>query len=230
MWCIPNPLDQEYIMRMENLLKLYQRPYNPKKPVICMDEKSVLLRKDTANPQLARPGKIGKQHHQYKREGTANTFISVEPKTGRYISSVTLRRTRRDYAKYMDKLAKKYSDAKVIHLVQDNLNIHSIKSFIEYYGEEEGYHKWKRFKIHYTPKNASWLNQAEIAISIYSRQCLGKRRIPDIKSLRKETNKWNRKVNSQNIAIDWSFTTKKARKKFSYEKSAKGLISNLEKH
>ena len=111
----------------------------------------------------------------------------------------------------------RYSAASTIHLVMDNLNIHTRKSLTDYFGEQEGVDIWDRLTVHYTPKHGSWLNQAEIELSLYARQCLGNRRIPDLKKLKRETKAWNRRANQKRTKINWRFTRKKARKVFKYK-------------
>lgn len=217
MWCIPGELDQEYIERMEDILDLYSRPYDSEEPVVCLDEKPIQLLKEVAKPVPARPGRLARRDYEYIRCGTANTFCIVEPQAGRYLTVVTKNRKGPEYAKMLKRIARKYPDAITIHLVQDNLNTHTLKSLIRYYGEEEGTKLWNRFTVHYTPKHASWLNQAEIAISMYSKQCIGKRRIGDIEYLKKETVAWNKLVNRNKTIIAWKFTTTKAREKFNYD-------------
>lgn len=216
MWCIVE-LNEEYIERMEDLLNLYEKPLNPKEPVVCLDEKPVTLhdnyRKTIDNNM---PGKILKRDYEYIRKGTCNVFCIIEPKAGRHLPKVTKNRISREFAKVIKRIHKKYLNAKKIHLVLDNLNTHKEKSLIDYYGKQEGKRLWRKFKIHYTPKHASWLNQAEIEISSFSRQCLGKRRIGDIKVLKRITDSWSREMNKEKVKIFWKFTVAKARKKFKY--------------
>ena len=217
MWCMPK-LDDEYIERMENVLNLYEKPYNAKEPVVCLDEKSLQLLKSSRKDIVAKKdGQITKQDSEYIRCGTANVFCGIEAKAGRHFTIVTHHRKRPDFAKVLNKISKKYSEAETIHLVMDNLNIHTEKSLIAFYGEKEGSRIWHKFTIHYTPKHGSWLNQAEIEIGMYSKQCLGKRRIADIEQLKKTSAAWNSKTNRKEIKIKWGFTSKCARKKFGYK-------------
>ena len=176
MWCIPK-LDEEYIKRMEDLLDLYERPYNPREPVICLDEKPIQLLSDLKEPIPIQEGRIKKKDYEYKRNGTANVFCVVEPKGGKHITKITPNKKGGEFAKIINQIARKYSAADTIHLVMDNYCTHTLKSLKVKYGEEKGKEIWKHFTIHYTPTHASWLNQAEIEISIYFNQCLGKRRI-----------------------------------------------------
>jgi len=143
----------------------------------------------------------------------------VEPKAGRHFTLPTRNRSAREFAKAVDTIVSSYPSAKTIHLVMDNLNTHGRKSLTDYFGEKKGGALWKRLTVHYTPKHGSWLNQAEIENSLFSRQCLGKRRIPTLGILKRESRAWNRKVNRLRVRIDWQFTRKKARTKFNYERN-----------
>ena len=215
MWCIPE-LNDEYVSRMEAILDLYSSQHECSAPLVCIDEKPIVLHGDKKSPLLMEPGQLKKVDYEYIRNGTANAFVSVEPQTGEYSVRITEKRTAREFAKFLGSLERKYASCKHISLVMDNLNTHKLKSLVEMYGEEEGERIWKRFRVFYTPKHGSWLNQAEIAIGLYSRQCLGESRIPDIETLRRKTAAWCRYVNQKKIKIDWKFTTEKARLKFRY--------------
>jgi transposase len=202
---------------MEEVLDVYERPYDPRRPLVCLDEKPIQLLND-ARPSI--PAKLSdgimKRDYEYERNGTANVFCAVEPLAGRHLTKVTDRRTKPDFAEFLKDVSDRYPDAKKIALVMDNLNTHNESSLIVRYGENEGAKIWARFEVHYTPKHASWLNQAEIAIGIYSRQCLGKDRIGTIKELKSRSKAWNKRANQEKITINWTFTKKKARKKFKY--------------
>ena len=217
MWCVPE-LNDEYIEKMEDVLETYEKPLNPDEPVVCLDEKSVTLHADVRAPERAAPGQIAKQDSEYERCGTANVFCAVEPKAGRHFTFPTPDRSGAEFAQVIVKVAAQYPTAKTIHLVMDNLNIHCKKSLTDYYGEAAGTAIWDRFTVHYSPKHGSWLNQAEIEIGIFSRQCLGTRRIPDLKKLKREARAWNRRVNRARLKIKWTFDRKAARKKFRYRK------------
>lgn len=214
-WCVPE-LDDDFIDSMEEVLKVYERPHASDNPVVCIDEKPIQLIEDTRPPSGCLPGKDKKVDYEYKRKGTANVFCAIEPLQGVYLNRVTENRKSPEFAKFLSSVERRYKDADKITLVMDNLNTHKEKSLIDFYGEEEGRRIWSRFEVHYTPKHGSWLNQAEIAINIYSRQCLGKTRIPDIETLRKRTRAWNRVVNSRKVKIKWKFSVQKAREKFNY--------------
>jgi transposase len=216
MWCVP-VLDEEYIRRMEDVLDLYERPYDSKKPVICLDEKPIQLLDDKRSPISAKVGDgVKKVDYEYERMGTANVFRAIEPLIGRHFTEVTGQRKKVDFAEFVKGIADSYPKATIIRLVMDNLNTHNESSLIERYGKDIGATIWSRFEVHYTPKHASWLNQAEIGIGIYSRQCLGKDRIPTIEELASRSRAWNEHANREKITIDWTFTTKKARTKFKY--------------
>lgn len=217
MWCVPE-LNDEYIERMEDILNLYGREYYDKEPVVCLDEKPIQLLEDLKKTRFSDRGgiKIKRRDHQYKRKGTANTFCCVEPLAGKYHLYVTKNKKGFEFAKVMNRLSKKYKKADVIHIVMDNYCTHKINSLIEYYGVAKGTELWDRFEIHYTPKNASWLDQAEIAIGLYSKQCLGKNRIPNIEILREKTKAWNRAINKKKLKINWKFNVDKARETFNY--------------
>ena len=216
MWCI-GELDEEYIGRMEDVLDVYARPYSEKRPVICLDEKPVALIGDTRDRILpSGPGEILKKDYEYERNGSVNVFCAVEPKVGKYINTVTQRRCGSDFAQFIKLLSQKYAAAEKIILVMDNLAAHKEKHLIEYYGEEAGKKLWEKFEVHYTPKHGSWLNQAEIAIGMYSRQCLGDGRIGTLENLKAQTSAWNKRTNQKKIKIDWRFTKKKARKSLRY--------------
>ncbi len=220
MWCIPK-LNQEYINRMEDLLDLYEKPYNFKEPVICLDERPIQLLSDMRESIPMKPGYVKKRDYEYKRHGTTNAFCIVEPKAGNHITKITSNRKGGELAKMIYQIARKYPEADTIHLVMDNLNTHKLKSLTDKYGIEKGIKIWNRFTIHYTPVHASWLNQAEIEISLYAQQCLGKRRIRNIEILKRETKAWNRRVNKNKITINWRWTVKDARRKFKYCKFGK---------
>lgn len=219
MWCI-GTLDAEYIRKMEDVLDVYKRPFDAKRPVICLDEKPVPLISDSR--ERLRPqgqGEILKKDYEYVRNGSVNVFCAVEPKAGRYFNKVTETRCGVEFAKFIKCLAGKYPDAERIGLVMDNLSTHREKQLIAYYGEDEGKKLWSRFEVHYTPKHGSWLNQAEIAIGMYARQCLGDGRIGTMQNLIEQTKAWNRRTNRKQIKIQWRFTKSKARKSLDYKLS-----------
>jgi hypothetical protein len=215
MWCVTE-LNEEYIAKMEDVLKTYEKPCDPKEPVVCLDEKPVTLHADVRSPQSAKPGREARRDNEYKRCGTANVFCAVEPKAGKHFTFPTANRSAGQFAQVVRAVAEHYPEAQTIHLVMDNLNIHGCKSLTDFYGEQRGRALWDRFTVHYTPKHGSWLNQAEIEIGLFSRQCLGKRRIPDLPTLCRESRAWNRWTNRAGTPITWKFDRKAARKKFGY--------------
>ena len=215
MWCVAE-LNEEYIRRMEDVLALYEKPLSEKEPVVCIDEKPVVLHRDIRPPKAARPGQIARRDYEYKRCGTANVFCGVEPKAGRHFPKPTATRSAAEFADYLVGIVARYPEARTIHLVMDNLNTHGRKSLVKRYGEKLGGLLWNRFTVHYTPKHGSWLNQAEIEVSLLSRQCLGQRRIGDLSALRREVHAWERRINRDRTTIDWKFTRKHARRKLHY--------------
>jgi transposase len=215
MWCVAE-LDEEYIRRMEDILAVYEKPLNEREPVVCVDEKPVMLHQEIRPPQAMRPGQVARRDGEYRRCGTANVFCGVQPKVGRYFPKVTADRSSPEFADYRLEVAVRYPEADTIHLVLDNLRSHTRKAVVERFGQKAGGWLWDRFTVHYTPKHGSWLNQAEIAISLFSRHCLGRRRIADQTSLRKETRAWSRRMNCHPVPIQWAFTRKRARNTFDY--------------
>jgi len=216
MWCV-GKLNDEYIAKMEDVLETYERPYNPAEPVVCLDEKPVTLHADVRPASAAMPGREARRDNEYERRGTANVFCAVEPKAGHHFTFATPDRSAFEFARVACELAMHYRQAKTIHLVLDNINIHCQKSLTDAFGADMGTEIWNRFTIHYTPKHGSWLNQAEIEIGLFTRQCLGNRRIPDLKALRRESRAWNRRMNRDQVKINWQFDRRAARRKFSYQ-------------
>jgi DDE superfamily endonuclease len=218
MWCVAE-LNEAYIANMEDVLETYERPYDPQQPVVCFDEKPVSLHADVRPASPAVPGREARQDNEYERCGTANVFCAVEPKAGLHFTFVTPDRSGMEFAQAVFEVALQYPKAQTIHLVMDNLNIHRRKSLTDLYGEDFGGEIWDRFTVHYTPKHGSWLYQAEIEIGLFSRECLGKRRIPDLTKLQTEAHAWNRHANEVNRKINWDFDRKEARAKFKYERN-----------
>ena len=221
MWCVAE-LDEKYIERMEDVLARYEKPYDLAEPVVCLDEKPISLHAEVRPPRAAAPGHMGKQDNEYQRCGTAHVFAVVEPKAGRHFTAATPNRSAAEFAKVLASLRDRYPSARTIHLVGDKLNIHCRKSMTDYYGEEQGRQMWSRLTIHPTPKHGSGLNQAEMELSLYSRQCLGRRRIPDLKTLQPETRSWQGRLNRAQVKINWKFDRRAARKQFGYKKTLSG--------
>ena len=214
-------MDQQYITRMEDVLAVYEKPLSSAEPVVCMDEKPVTLHKDVREPVPMKPGSVARVDNEYERCGTANVFCAVEPQAGVHFTKVTPNRSSPEFAEFLKYVADHYPQAETIHLVMDNLRSHTRKALVDHFGESHGSSLWDRFTVHYTPRHGSWLNQAEIEISLLSRQCLGKRRIGHRKSLAKEVRAWNRRTNRKRTKIEWTFTRKKARLKFRYKYKTK---------
>ena len=215
MWVVAD-LDEDYITKMEDVLEVYERPYDPQQPVVCLDEKPITLHADVRPASPAAPGREARRDNEYERCGTANVFCAVEAKAGRHFIFATPDRSGFEFAQVAVTLAMAYPEAKTIHLVLDNLNIHRRKALADVFGAQMAAEVWDRFTVHYTPTHGSWLNQAEIEIGIFSRQCLGKRRIPSLKILRAEARAWNRRMNRDKVKIAWKFDRKTARRKFGY--------------
>jgi transposase len=212
MWCI-GTLTQEYRQRMGDLLDLYARPYQKGEPVVCLDEKSKQLLKDSRTPLPIRRGTPVRQDYEYVRAGTCNLFVAVEPKGGRRTVLVTDRRTKPDFVAFVRHLLEQvYSKARRVHLVMDNLNTHFRKCFEEVLGIKEAQKLLRRVIFHYTPKHASWLNMAEIEIGILDRQCLD-RRLPNRATLIAEVDAWQQRRNADQRGIVWTFTRQDADEK-----------------
>lgn len=214
MWCI-GQITAEYRQRMYDLLGLYAKPYDSAEPVVCLDEKSKQLLEQTRRPLPAAPGQIAKEDYEYKRAGTRNLFVAVEPKAGHREVEVTRRRTKPDFVAFVQYLASEvYAQARKIHLVLDNLNTHFRASFEEVMGLEAAAIFLSRVQFHYTPKHASWLNMAEIEIGLLERQCVG-RRIGSEERLCAEVLAWEQRCNDQRRQIQWKFTRQDADQKLS---------------
>jgi hypothetical protein len=213
MWCIPN-LNAEFKERMEDLLDLYAEEYDPKRPVVCLDEKSIQLLKDSRPRLKVKPGKTAVRDYEYVRNGTQNIFVATEPKGKKRHTKATRHRKREDYAHFVKTLIEEeYADAKCVRIVQDNLNTHFEKSFMKTFGKAATKKLMKRIEFHYTPKHASWLNMAEIEIGVLTRQCL-KRRIPTIEKLKESLQAWTKDRNEKQCSITWKFTQVKAENTF----------------
>ena len=214
MWCLGKITD-EYRQRMHDLLALYARPYRAEEPVVCLDEKSKQLLQQTRRPLAATVGRVVKEDYEYKRAGTRNLFVAVEPKGGPREVEVTARRTQVDLVKFVARLVETvYAQAQKIHLVLDNLNTHFRGSFVEVLGPAQAERLLQRVQFHYSPKHASWLNMAEIEIGILERQCTD-RRIPNETVLQAEVAAWQNRRNQTRAGIEWTFTAQDADEKLS---------------
>ena len=196
---------------MEDILDVYKRPYDPKFPVICMDESNKQHEKAKLKNIVAKPGQLERFDTCYERDGISNIFLSIEPLTGKRWVNIFKRRTRLDWAKHIQELVEKhYGEAEKIVLVVDNLNIHSKAAFYELLEPAHAKKIADKLEIHYTPKHGSWLNIAEIEFSHLSRQCL-KRRLDDKEAVEKEVNAWMNERNKNSRVVNWRFTTADAR-------------------
>jgi len=198
---------------MEQVLDIYEKPYDPLRPVICFDERPCQLLGDILVPIPMKPGSPKREDYHYQRNGTCVVFIALEPLAGRRIVEIREQKTKKDYGEFMKKLAHEdYKGADKIVLVQDNLNTHNPSSFYENFSAQEAFELSQCFEMVYTPKKASWLNMAEIELSALSKQCLD-RRIADLPTLAKEIYPWAETRNKNKITITWQFTKNKARDK-----------------
>ena len=201
---------------MEDVLDVYQRPYDPRFPQVCMDETSKQLLADTRSPYPPAPGQPARADYEYERNGVRNLFLACEPLAGWRHVAVTERRTKQDWAHFIaDLLDVRFPEAERMTLVSDNLNTHLPSSLYETFCPAEAKRLLDRLELHYTPKHGSWLNMAEIELSVLSRQCLD-RRIPDAASLQSEVAAWEAARNTAQPTIDWRFTTADARIKLKH--------------
>jgi len=201
---------------MENVLRLYARPLDPAQPVVCLDEKPIVLHGSKRAGTRARPGQVARRDYEYRRLGTANVYCIVEPLTGRRLTHATPRRGYREFARALTRIARRYQRAKVIHLVVDNLSIHCVQACIATYGWRRGRALWRRFRVHFTPKHGSWLNAAEMEVSLLSRECLGRRRLHALDIVEQQVRVWSREADRARRPIRWRFRVSDARRKFRY--------------
>lgn len=196
---------------MEDVLAVYHRPYDPQRPQVCLDETSKELHAEAREPLPPCPGVPARQDYEYVRHGTANVFLWFEPLSGRRQVTVTAQRTRQDFAHFVrDLVDVHYPEAEQIVLVLDNLNTHTLGSLYETFAPAEARRLSEKLEIHYTPKHGSWLNMAEIELSILTRQCL-RGRFPDRPTLGQATQAWTRDRNGRAAKMVWRFTTAEAR-------------------
>jgi hypothetical protein len=212
MWCVGR-ITPEYRQRMYALLDLYELPYNPEEPVVCVDEKSKQLLMPKYPNIALKPGRTTKIDYEYKRNGTRNLFVAVEPLAGWRQVKVTHHRKKEDFVDFIRQLLQgHYRHAKRVHLVLDNLNTHFPKVFVDVLGTKRAAKLLQRIVFHYTPKHASWLNMAEIEIGILEKQCIN-HRIPTESDLISQVNAWQKHRNQQRKTINWTFTRIKADEK-----------------
>ncbi len=221
MWCIPPKHNAAFVADMEQVLDVYQRPYDPHCPVICMDESNKQLIGDVQPPVPEKPGQVKKEDCNYERHGTGNLFIAFEPACGQRHVAVTERRTQQDWAHFLQSLVDEVCPAaERITLVCDQLNTHHLASLYETFTPEEAHRLARKLELVHTPKHGSWLNMAEIELSALSRQCLN-RRITDLVTLADEVTAWAQERNQHATTVQWRFTTADARVKLAslYPKS-----------
>jgi hypothetical protein len=198
---------------MEDVLDVYTRPYDPRRPLVCMDEVSKQLLRNTRAPLLSTPGRIARHDFEYERGGVVNIFLFCEPLQARRWTDVTLQRTKVDWAHQIkDLIDVRYPQAERIVLVMDNLNTHTPAALYDAFPPHEAKRLADRLEIHHTPKHGSWLNMAEIELSVLSRQCLD-RRVPDLETLQREVAAWQEQRDRTSQRVDWRFTTVDARVK-----------------
>jgi len=196
---------------MEEVLDVYKRAYNPKKPLVCFDERPKQLISELRKPMLAKPGRAARYDYEYRRNGVANIFMMFEPLVGKRHVKATDRRTKKDWAYCMRQLVDEiYPKAEQIVLVMDNLNTHKKASLYEAFEPAEARRVADKLEIHYTPKHGSWLNMAEIEMSVMSRQCLSDR-MDNMDRLKSELLSWSQARNANKSKVDWRFTTSDAR-------------------
>jgi DDE superfamily endonuclease len=211
-WCLPE-VNAEFVAAREDVLELYAEPYDPTRPKVNFDEASKQLIAETRQPLPPGPGQPQRYDYEYQRNGTRNLFIFTEPQAGLRHIKVTDQRTMIDFAHQMRWLVDEcYPEAELVRVVLDNLNTHKGASLYEAFAPEEARRIIKKLEFHYTPKHGSWLNMAEIELSVLQRQCLN-RRIPDEGTLIREVAAWEKERNQEQATIDWRFSVTDAREK-----------------
>jgi hypothetical protein len=195
---------------MEQVLDVYKRPYDQRRPVVCMDETPRQLIRETRLPLSASPAVAERVDYEYERCGVCNAFLAVEPLAGKRAVRITERRTKRDWASFVEEIASLYPQAEKITLVMDNLNTHSAGALYETFAPAAAKALWDRFEFINTPKHGSWLNMAEIELNVLIRQCLD-RRIDTVSEMRAEVQEWQNDRNNAHSRIDWQFTCENAR-------------------
>jgi hypothetical protein len=212
-WCIPEEQSAEFVCAMEDVLEVYHRPHDPKRPQVCFDEGSKQLTQESRLPLSPRPGDIAKYDYEYQRNGTSNLFLFFAPLEAWRHLKVTDQRTMIDFAHCMRDLVDiHFPEAEKIVLVMDNLNTHKLASLYEAFPAAEARRIIEKLEIHYTSKHGSWLNMAEIELSMLNRACLD-RRIPDHEMLRREVAAYENRRNAAHATINWRFTPQDARRK-----------------
>jgi len=217
MWCIPPKEDAAFVCQMEQVLEVYKRPYDPQRPVVCMDEQPKQLIAETRRPLPAEPGKPERVDHEYVREGVCTVWMFVEPLGGWRNVPVTSTKKAVDWAEQVRRLVDhpRYKNAEKVTLVCDNLNTHRLTSLYAAFEPAEAMRLAKKLELIHTPKHGSWLNVAESELSVLSRQCLD-RRIADQNVVRQESQCWSNDRNRRQTGVDWQFTTQNARTKLKH--------------
>jgi hypothetical protein len=211
-WCIPT-VSGEFVAAMEDVLALYAMLYDARYPTVCLDEKPVVLHADVRTGLPLAPGHVERRDYEYERRGTANLFVMVEPLAGWRHVQVTRRRTKQDYAECLRYLVEeRYPEAESICVVQDNLNTHTAAALYETFPAQQAHRILARLELHYMPKHGSWLNQAEIEISIFERGCLS-RPVVDTTTLERRVRALEAERNARRATIEWQFTNWQARAK-----------------
>lgn len=209
-WCIPTQPDAEFVYQMEDVLEVYHRPYDAKRPQLCMDEINTQLLADTRDPLPMEPGKPKREDYEYERGGTANIFLACEPLLGKRSTMIAAQRTKVEWAQFIRRLSDEhYPGAEKIVLVMDNLNTHTLAALYEVFPITEARRLAQRFEVHYTPKHASWLNMAEIELSALDRQCLSQR-LSSLEVASQQVAAWTARRNQAAVTINWRFTAEDA--------------------
>jgi transposase len=209
---IPPEANADFVAAMERVLDVYRRPFNPALPVVCMDETPRQLIRETRTPVAAQPGRCERHDYEYERRGVCNVFLASEPLAGKRITKVTERKTKRDWAQFLQDLSQRYTHAERITLVMDNLNTHGPGALYQAFAPDQAKALWDRFEFVYTPKHGSWLNVAEIELSVLIRQCLN-RRIDSAQEVSAEVSAWQNHRDRLQAKVNWQFTTEDARVK-----------------
>jgi len=207
-WCIGR-VNGEYLARLEAVLSLYARPYDPHRPVVCFDERPCFLLGEAVDGLAPQPGQPAKQHYAYSKHGSCCVLAAVEPLTGRRLYQGRGQRTKREYVQFLQQLARRYPDAHTIYVVQDNLNTHTLSALYDCLPATLARTLAARFCFVYTPKGGSWLNQIELDFSALSRQCL-QRRIPTQAQLPYQVHCWSHVRQAQQVKIHWQFPIEQA--------------------
>jgi hypothetical protein len=209
-WVIPPGRNGELVASMEQVLDFYKRPYNPLHPLVCMDESPRQLIRETRPALAPSCGVAERVDYEYERCGVCNVFMAVEPLAGKRLVGIKERKTKADWASFLERISESYGQAQRITLVMDNLNTHGPGALYETFAPAAAKALWDRFEFIYTPKHGSWLNMAEIELNVLIRQCLN-RRIGEINEMRAEVEAWQDNRNNAQSRIDWPFTSENAR-------------------